>query len=200
MFLSLSRAIDSVNGWIGRKAAWLLLAATAISAGNAIIRKTLNTSSNVWLDAQWMLFSAVFLLCASWTLRDNEHVRIDVLSNRFSKRTRDWIDVIGHAFVLIPFCLIMIWTSVPFARASIATNEQSFAAGGLPQWPIKLLMPVAFTLLLLQAISELIKRLAILNGRMEDPVLAADAAEAEVERLKAAIIVDEADEASPARP
>ncbi|WP_018631898.1 TRAP transporter small permease subunit [Neomegalonema perideroedes] len=200
MFLALSRAIDAVNGWIGRKAAWLLLAATAISAANAIIRKTLNTSSNVWLDAQWMLFSAVFLLCASWTLRDNEHVRIDVLSNRFSKRTRDWIDVIGHAFVLIPFCLIMIWTSVPFAQASIATNEQSFAAGGLPQWPIKLLMPIAFFMLLLQAISELIKRIAIISGRMEDPVLAADAAEAEVERLKAAIIVDEADEASPARP
>lgn len=200
MFLALSRVINSVNGWIGRTAAWLLLAATAISAANAIIRKTLNTLSNVWLDAQWMLFSVVFLLCASWTLRDNEHVRIDVLSSRFSKRTRDWIDVIGHAFVLIPFCLIMIWTSVPFAQASIATNEQSFAAGGLPQWPVKLLVPVAFTLLLLQAISELIKRIAILNGRMEDPVLAADAAEAEVERLKAAILVDEADAASPARP
>ena len=196
MFLALSRVIDSVNIRIGRAVSWLLLAATVISAINAVVRKTLHTSSNVWLDAQWMLFSAVFLLCAAWTLNVNEHVRIDVLSNRFSKRARDWIDVIGHAFVLIPLCLIMIWTSLPFAQASIATNEQSFAAGGLPQWPIKTLVPIAFILLLLQAVSELIKRLAIISGRMEDPVTVADAAEAEAERLKAAIVVDEA----PARP
>ena len=196
MFLALSRVIDSVNIRIGRAVSWLILAATVISAINAIVRKTLNTSSNVWLDAQWMLFSAVFLLCAAWTLNVNEHVRIDVLSNRFSKRARDWIDAFGHAFVLIPLCLIMIWTSLPFAQASIATNEQSFAAGGLPQWPIKTLVPIAFILLLLQAVSELIKRLAIISGRMEDPVTVADAAEAEAERLKAAIVVDEA----PARP
>lgn len=191
MFLALARGIDAMNGLIGRTAAWLILAATAISAVNAIVRKAFNTSSNAWLDAQWMLFSVVFLLCAGWTLSANEHVRIDVISSRFSKKTRDWIDVIGHGFVLIPFCALMIWTSVPFAQASWRTNEQSFAAGGLAQWPIKVLVPIAFTLLLLQAISELIKRIAILNGRMEDPVLAADAAEAEAERLKAAIIVDE---------
>lgn len=191
MFLALARGIDAMNGLIGRAAAWLILAATAISAVNAIVRKTLHTSSNAWLDAQWMLFSVVFLLCASWTLNLNEHVRIDVVSSRLSKRARDWIDALGHALVLIPFCGLMVWTSISFAKASWDTNEQSFAAGGLAQWPIKLVVPVAFFLLLLQAVSELIKRLAILNGRMEDPVLVADAAEAEAERLKAAIVVDD---------
>jgi TRAP-type mannitol/chloroaromatic compound transport system permease small subunit len=168
LLLSVSRAIDAVNLRLGKWLAWLILAAILISAANAVVRKTLDTSSNSWLELQWYLFSIVFLMCASWTLLANEHIRIDIVNSYFPKRVRDWIDIVGHVLFLTPFCLIMIWTGWPFFFASLRVNEISTNAGGLLVWPIKLLVPVAFMFLLAQGISELIKRVAILRGLIPD--------------------------------
>jgi len=167
--LKLSRAIDAVNLKLGRWVAWLILAAVLVAATNAIIRKVFSTSSNSWLELQWYLFSAVFLICASWTLLANEHIRIDIVNNMFPKRVRDWVDVLGHAFFLLPFTIVVIITSWPFFTASLAVNEQSTNAGGLPVWPVKFLVPFAFVLLFLQGISELIKRIAVIRGKIPDP-------------------------------
>jgi len=167
--LALARAIDAVNRRIGKAAAWLILAAILVSATNAVIRKVFDLSSNSWLELQWVLFSAVFLLCASWTLLDNEHIRIDIVNARLSKRVRDGIDIFGHLFFLLPFSILLLWTSWPFFLSSFEINEQSLNAGGLPQWPAKFLVPLGFFFLTLQGISELIKRIAIFTGRMEDP-------------------------------
>lgn len=167
--LALSRAIDFVNLKIGLAARWLILVAVLISAINAIVRKAFSVSSNSWLEAQWFLFGAVFMLCASYTLMRNGHIRIDIVVSHFSKRTRDWIDVFGHLFFLLPFCLLMIIDSWPFFLRSWEINEQSLNAGGLPQWPAKFLVPLGFFFLTLQGFSELIKRVAIFTGRMEDP-------------------------------
>jgi TRAP-type mannitol/chloroaromatic compound transport system permease small subunit len=184
--LAISRLIDAVNARLGQFLAWAILLAVVISAVNAIIRKLFDVSSNAWLEMQWVLFGVVFLLCAPWTLMANEHIRIDIVTSRFSKRVRDWIDVFGHVFFLIPFTIVMIVTSVPFALRSVLGNEQSVNAGGLPQWPAKMLIPLGFILLFFQAISELIKRLAIIRGDLEDVASAVGhqaAAEAEAERL-----------------
>jgi TRAP-type mannitol/chloroaromatic compound transport system permease small subunit len=167
--LKLSRAIDWVNEKLGKWMAWLVLAAVLVSAVNAVVRKVLATSSNSWLELQWYLFSIVFLVCASWTLLANEHIRIDIVNNLFPKRLRDAIDLLGHIFFLLPFTIVVIITSWPFFTASLAVNEQSTNAGGLPVWPIKLLIPVAFALLLIQAISEIIKRIAVMRGLIPDP-------------------------------
>jgi TRAP-type mannitol/chloroaromatic compound transport system permease small subunit len=187
--LRFSRAVDAANRWLGTWIAWMILVAVLVSAGNATVRKVFNTSSNAWLEIQWLLFSAVFLLCASWTLRDNEHIRIDIVSNMASKRTRDWIEVIGHALFLIPVTLVMVATGWPFFLRSFLQNEQSSNAGGLLVWPAKFLVPLGFALLLAQGVSELIKRVAIMRGLMEDPHTAAGhaAAAAEAERLVAAL-------------
>ena len=186
--LGISRVIDSVNTRIGRAVSWLILVAILIAAGNAIIRKTLDMSSNAWLEWQWVLFGAVFLLCAPWTLIANEHIRIDIVNSRFVKRTRDWIDVFGHVVFLMPLCIIMIVHSWPFFLRSYNLNEQSLNAGGLPQWPAKFLVFAGFVILLLQAISELIKRIAIIRGEMVDPHEGGGghhaAAEAEAARLR----------------
>lgn len=184
--LPISRVIDAVNTRMGRALAWAILVAVLISAINAIIRKLFDISSNSWLELQWVLFGVVFLLCSPWTLHDNEHIRIDIVTSYFSKKTRDWIDVFGHVFFLIPFTIVMIITSIPFAERSYAINEQSLNAGGLPQWPAKLLVPIGFIVLLLQGISELIKRIAIIRGDIDDPHARAghhSAAELEAERL-----------------
>lgn len=187
--LALSRGIDAVNTRIGKAAAWLILVSILVSALNAIIRKLFDMSSNSWLELQWVLFAAVFLLCASWTLIDNEHIRIDIVNSRLPKRTRDGIDIFGHLFFLLPFSILLLWTSWPFFLASFEINEQSLNAGGLPQWPAKLLVPVGFFFLTLQGISELIKRIAIFTGKMEDPHEGAGgshaALAAEAERLLA---------------
>jgi TRAP-type mannitol/chloroaromatic compound transport system permease small subunit len=167
--LGLSRVIDAVNTRIGKWVAWLVFIAILISATNATIRKIFDTSSNAWLELQWILFAGVFLLCASWTLIANEHIRIDIVNSFFPKRVRDWIDVVGHVLFLIPFTLVMIVTGWPFFMASYRINEQSGNAGGLPQWPAKFLVPLAFALLLAQAISELIKRIAVMRGKIDDP-------------------------------
>lgn len=168
ILLSLSRVIDTVNGTIGRVAGWLLLLAVIISAVNAVVRKVFSVSSNAWLDAQWHLFGAAVMLCAAYTLLKNGHVRIDLLATRFSKRTRDWIDVLGHLLFLLPLTLIFIHYSYPFAMTSLRLKEGSANAGGLSVWPAKMLILIGFSLLLLQAISELIKRIAILRGVLAD--------------------------------
>ncbi len=187
--LAISRAIDAVNTRLGKAVAWLLVLAVLVSTINAIVRKLLNTSSNAWLELQWYLFATVFLFCAAWTLIANEHIRIDIVNNTFSKRLRNWVDMIGHVFALIPFCIVMIWTSIPFFLSSYRLGEMSFSAGGLPQWPAKLLIPIAFTILLIQAFSEIIKRAAIMRGLIPDPYDGPQvhAAEAEAERLLQAV-------------
>ncbi len=189
VLLGVSRVIDAINFRIGKILAWLILAAVIVSAVNAIIRKVFDTSSNSWLELQWVLFGAVFLIVASWTLLDNEHIRIDIVNNSLPQRVRNVIDVIGHAFFLLPLTIIMIITSYPFVMKSVLLNEQSMNAGGLPQWPAKMLILIGFTLLFFQAISELIKRIAVMAGIIPDPYHAGGglkaAAEAEVARLLA---------------
>lgn len=187
--LAISRAIDAVNTKLGKYIAWLIVLAVAVSTVNAIVRKLLNQSSNAWLELQWYLFATVFLFCAAWTLIANEHIRIDIINSTFSRRVRLWIDMFGHVFALVPFCLMMIWTSIPFFLTSYRLGEMSFSAGGLPQWPAKLLIPIAFTVLLIQAVSEIIKRAAIMRGLIPDPYDGPQvhAAEAEAERLLQAI-------------
>ena len=182
--LSLSRAIDAINVQIGRWCAWAILVAVVISAVNAIVRKAFDMSSNSWLELQWVLFSVVFLLCASWTLRDNEHIRIDIINNQLPRRVRNAIDIVGHAFFLLPLTIVMVVTGVPFFTASFGINEQSTNAGGLPQWPAKALIPLGFALLFAQGISELIKRIAIMRGLIPDPhATQVHALEAEVEHV-----------------
>jgi TRAP-type mannitol/chloroaromatic compound transport system permease small subunit len=179
-----SRGIDVFNTWIGKRLAWLILVAVIVSATNATVRKVFDTSSNSWLELQWVLFSIVFLLCSPWTLHDNEHIRIDIVNNLLPNRVRDIIEVVGHTFFLLPLCIIMIVTGGPFFLRSYEINEQSGNAGGLPQWPSKALIAIGFTLLLIQGISELIKRIAIMRGLMADPHAAqVHALEAEVEHL-----------------
>jgi TRAP-type mannitol/chloroaromatic compound transport system permease small subunit len=186
--LKLSRGIDALTSWLGKRLAWLILLAVIISAINAIIRKVFDTSSNAWLELQWVLFSIVFLLCASWTLLDNEHIRIDIINNLLPKRVRDIIDLVGHALFLLPLTIVMIVTGVPFFLRSYDINEQSGNAGGLPQWPAKSLIMIAFAFLLVQAISELIKRVAVMRGLIPDPhALRVHGVEAEVEHLVEAI-------------
>ncbi len=161
--------------------AWLVLAAVLLSAGNAIIRKVFNMSSNSMLELQWYFFSAVFLLCAGYTLLRNEHVRIDIIIGRFSARTQTWIDVLGTIFFLIPMVLLFIYMSWPVFIRTYTHGEISTNAGGLLIWPARALVPFGFVLLLLQGFSELIKRIAFLTGRGPDPVKRHDAHAAEKE-------------------
>ena len=167
--LPLARAIDRLNTWIGKHLAWLILAAVIVSSVNAVVRKVFDTSSNAWLELQWVLFSIVFLMCSPWTLLHNEHIRIDIVNNLLPKQLRNTIDVVGHALFLLPWCLIMVITSVPFFWRSWSIDEQSGNAGGLPQWPAKSLLMIGFALLLIQALSELTKRLAIMRNLIPDP-------------------------------
>ena len=186
--LKVSRRIDAFTAWVGKRLAWLILVAVIISALNAIVRKTLDTSSNSWLELQWVLFSVVFLLCSPWTLLANEHIRIDIINNMMPKRVRDIIDLVGHIFFLMPLCVIMIVTGVPFFQRSFEINEQSSNAGGLPQWPAKSLIMIGFAFLLVQGISELIKRIAVMRGMIPDPHASkAHGIEAEVVHLVEAI-------------
>jgi TRAP-type mannitol/chloroaromatic compound transport system permease small subunit len=182
--LKLSRGIDAFTRWMGKRLAWLILVAVIVSALNASVRKIFDTSSNSWLELQWVLFSIVFLLCSAWTLLDNEHIRIDIVNNLLPKQLRNSIDVIGHAFFLLPLCIVMIITGGPFFMRSFEINEQSGNAGGLPQWPAKSLIIIGFTMLLVQGISELIKRIAVMRGLIPDPHASqVNAIEAEVEHL-----------------
>jgi TRAP-type mannitol/chloroaromatic compound transport system permease small subunit len=167
--LRLSEIIDRVNERIGRTAMWLILVAVLVSSANAIVRKAFDISSNAWLELQWQLFGAVFMLCAAYTLLRNEHIRIDIVNAHFPKAVRNWIDLLGHLLFLMPFVLIMLWDGWPFFLASWSINEQSLNAGGLPQWPAKLLVPLGFFVLFVQGISEIIKRVAVMQGLMPDP-------------------------------
>ena len=192
--LKLSRGIDAVNFRIGKALSWLILIVVIISATNATIRKVFDTSSNAWLELQWILFGAIFLLCSPWTLLSNEHIRIDIVNGMLPKRWRDAIDVVGHLFFLLPLTIVMIITSVPFVLRSVLINEQSMNAGGLPQWPAKSLILIGFVLLFFQGISELIKRIAVMRGLIPDPYMSSggthSAAEAEAERILAVAKTD----------
>ena len=165
----MTRAIDAATTWLGKRLAWLILAAVVVSAANATVRKVFDTSSNSWLELQWVLFSIVFLLCSPWTLLANEHIRIDIVNNMLPKRVRDSIDVVGHAFFLLPLAIVMVITGIPFFLRSVEINEQSGNAGGLPQWPAKSLVMIGFAMLLIQGLSELIKRIAVMRDLIPDP-------------------------------
>ena len=167
--LALARLIDALNERIGKIVTWLVLVAVLVSAANAIVRKAFDMSSNAFLEVQWYLFSAVFLLCSAWTLLRNEHIRIDVVAGRLTKRTQTWIDVFGTLFFLLPMTLLILYESVPWAWRALESGEISGSAGGLILWPAKILVPIGFTLLVLQGISELVKRIAFLRGLGPDP-------------------------------
>jgi TRAP-type mannitol/chloroaromatic compound transport system permease small subunit len=183
--LRLSRGIDWLNERIGRSVIWLVLIAVLISAGNASIRKAFDTSSNAWLEIQWYLFSAIFLLCSGYTLLRNEHVRIDVLLHRLSKRTQIKVDIFGLILFLLPAALLLIWLSWPVFTRAYVSGEMSENAGGLIRWPVYILVPIGFTLLALQGVSELIKRFAFLQGLIDDPTKKHVAKSAEEELAEA---------------
>jgi TRAP-type mannitol/chloroaromatic compound transport system permease small subunit len=187
--LKLSRGIDTFMTWIGRWISWLILIAVIISSVNATVRKIFDVSSNSYLELQWVLFSVVFLMCSPWTLLNNEHIKIDIINHLFPLKVRSWIDMIGHVFFLVPFCVILIWTSIPFFLVSYQQNEQSFNANGLPQWPAKSLIMIGMALLLVQAISEIIKRAAIMKGLLPDPNTLALSAQ-EIAAMEATRLVD----------
>lgn len=168
--LRLSRAIDALNEWVGRWVYWLVLIMVLESAGNAIVRKIFDRSSNALLELQWYLFSAVFLLCAGWTLLRNDHVRIDIIQGRLKPRAQAWIDVLGAVFFLMPMVGIFFWLSIPWFWRSYTEQEISGSAGGLILWPARVLVPIGFALLGLQGLSELVKRIAFLAGKGPDPI------------------------------
>jgi TRAP-type mannitol/chloroaromatic compound transport system permease small subunit len=183
--LKLSGLIDGLNRFVGRWVIWLILASTAISAINAVIRKAFNYSSNAFLEVQWYLFAASFMLAAGYTLLNNEHVRIDVVVGRFSKRVQTWIDVFGFTVFLLPLCGVVLYLGVPFFLQGLRSGEMSSNAGGLIMWPAYLMIPMGFSLLLLQGISELIKRIAFLAGLIDDPTKKAETKTAEEELAEA---------------
>jgi TRAP-type mannitol/chloroaromatic compound transport system permease small subunit len=167
--LKFSKAIDWVNTQVGKYVIWLILASTVISAVNAVMRKSFNMSSNAYLEVQWYLFAAAFLLAAGYTLLNGEHVKIDVISGHLSKRAQIGIDIFGFIFFLTPVCIAVLVYGIPFFINGFRSNEMSSNAGGLIRWPVYLMMPLGFTLLLLQGWSELIKRIAFLKGLIDDP-------------------------------
>jgi len=184
--LALSRAIDRMNEFIGKSVSWLILVAVLVSATNAIIRKTLNMSSNAWLELQWYLFGAAFLGAAAYTLKQNEHIRIDIIYGALSRRAQHWIDLLGHLFFLMPFVTIMLYLLFPYVMLSVRSGEMSTNAGGLIIWPAKMLLLAGFILLFLQGLSEIVKKIAVMTGRSEDPapfVSSHEAAEREGEEL-----------------
>jgi TRAP-type mannitol/chloroaromatic compound transport system permease small subunit len=167
--LTFSRAIDWLTFRIGKLMGWLVFAAVLVSSLNALSRYMFNASSNAWLELQWYLFGAVVLLGAAYTLQQNEHIRIDIVNARLKPRTRNIIELVGHVLFLMPLCIMMVWMGVPFFLRAFTSGEISASAGGLIIWPAKLLVPVGFALLLLQGVSELIKRIAIMQGLIDDP-------------------------------
>ena len=194
LLLKLSQLIDWLNERVGKGAFWLVLIMAVISAGNASYRFVFNDSSNGMLEIQWYLFAAVFLLCAPYTLQKNEHVRIDVLSGKLSPRGLAVIDIIGTLFFLLPMVVLVLYLSVPLVAESYKINEYSANAGGLIRWPVKILLPIGFTLLALQGVSELLKRVAFRMGLIGDPNSKEKGPSAE-EELAAAIAAAKAKEA-----
>jgi len=184
LLLKLSKAVDGVNTLVGRLTMWLILATTLISAGNALVRKIFNMSSNGLLEIQWYLFAAVFMLGAGYGFLKNSHVRIDFISTKLSDRARNWVDVLGIALVLIPFCLITIALGWPFFMQALVSGEMSQNAGGLIRWPAYVLIPLGFALLLLQALSEMVKRVAFLRGEGPDVLSSENSKSDEQKRLE----------------
>lgn len=186
--LSLSRLIDKLNEKIAHGISWALLLAVLICSGNALIRYTFNTSSNAWLEIQWYLFAAMFLLATSNTLRRDEHIRIDVISGKLPKRAQVWVDIFGFAVFLLPISIIILYYSLPYVQLSMQANEMSSNAGGLIVWPAKILIPIGFFLLTLQGLSELIKRVGYLMGKVDASEFERHVAtpEEEIEAIKAA--------------
>ena len=179
--LKFSRAVDWLNSLVGKYVIWLILASTVISGVNAAVRKAFNVSSNAYLEVQWYLFAASFLIAAGYTLLNQEHVKVDVLAGRLSKRGQIWIDIFGFVFFLTPFCLAVLWYGIPFFLQGYRSGEVSNNAGGLIRWPVYAMIPLGFTLLMLQGWSELIKRIAFLQGRIDDPTQKRDEKTAEEE-------------------
>jgi TRAP-type mannitol/chloroaromatic compound transport system permease small subunit len=179
--LRIARAVDALNEHVGRWVYWLVLIVALESAGNAIVRKVFDWSSNSLLEMQWYIFSAIFLLCAGWTLKRNDHVRIDILQGRLSPRAQAWIDVFGTVFFLGPMVVLFFWLSIPWFWRSYTEHEMSGSAGGLAFWPARILVPIGFALLGLQGLSELVKRIAFLAGKGPDPIERHEAHAAEAE-------------------
>ena len=180
--LALSGVIDRINEWIGKSVSWLIIVSVLVSAANAIVRKTVNfsgdtgfvmqwylQSANSWLELQWYLFAAAFLGAAAYTLKQNEHIRIDILYGALSRRKQHWIDLIGHILFLMPFVLLMLYFLVPYVMISMNSGEVSQNTGGLIIWPAKMLLLIGFILLMFQGISEIIKKIAVMRGVIEDP-------------------------------
>jgi TRAP-type mannitol/chloroaromatic compound transport system permease small subunit len=167
--IALSRGIDRVTEFIGKSVMWLIFVAILVSAGNAIMRKMINWSSNSLLEAQWYLFGAAFLLASAYTLKQNEHIRIDIVYGMWRSRTRHWIDLLGHIFFLMPFVLMMTWLLVPYVYQAWKIGQISTNAGGLIIWPARAFLLAGFVLLIFQGISEIIKKIAIMRGLIEDP-------------------------------
>lgn len=188
--LGLARAIDRLSEIIGKSVMWLIFVAIIISAVNAVVRKAFNMSSNAWLEAQWYLFGAAFLMAAAYTLSQNEHIRIDIFYGTRTRRTQHWIDLFGHVFFLTPFVVLMAWMLIPYAWQAYKIGQISTNSGGLIIWPARALLAGGFVLLSLQAVSEIIKKIAVMQGKMEDPhpfVSAHEAAELEGAALAAEV-------------
>jgi TRAP-type mannitol/chloroaromatic compound transport system permease small subunit len=184
--LAVARVIDRVNEFVARWISWLILVSILVSAINAVIRKAFNISSNAWLELQWYLFGAAFMLAAAYTLKQNEHIRIDVVYGMFSRRVQHWIDLLGHTLFLMPFVLLMVYFFVPYTLLSFRNQEVSNNAGGLIIWPAKAILLAGFTMLAIQGVSEIIKKIAVMRGIIEDPnpfVSAHQAAEEEGKAL-----------------
>lgn len=167
--LCLSRAIDRFNELVGRGVSWLILIAIVVSAANAVVRKMFDASSNAWLELQWYLYGAAFLLAAAHTLMQNEHIRIDIIYGMWPRRVQHWIDLIGSIFFLMPFTGLMVWLLVPYVVTSFESGEHSGNAGGLIIWPSKALILAGFLLLAIQGVSEIIKKIAVMRGLIDDP-------------------------------
>ncbi|MCB6176909.1 TRAP transporter small permease subunit [Rhodobacter sp. Har01] len=188
--LALARLIDRMTALVGRGVMWLIFIAVLVSAGNAIMRKAINWSSNSLLELQWYLFGAAFMGAAAYTLQQNEHIRIDIFYGTRTRRTQHWIDLFGHVFFLLPFVVLMSWMFVPYAYQAWKIGQISTNAGGLIIWPARALLAAGFILLIAQAISEIIKKIAVMRGVMEDPhpfVSAHEAAELEGAELAAEV-------------
>jgi len=177
--LALSRAIDALNVRVGKAVTWITLLVVLVSAGNAVVRKVFGTSSNAWLELQWYMFGAMFLLTAGYTLLKNEHVRVDILSSQLSKRTQIYIEIFGVLFFLLPMAILIMYLSWPMFMDSYISNEQSSNSGGLTRWPVKLLIPIGFGLLVLAGISRLIKCVGYLRGVAPDPLARVEGKSAE---------------------
>lgn len=198
--LALARGIDRVTTLIGRSVAWLILLAILVSAINAVVRKVFSMSSNAWLELQWYLYGAAFMLAAAWTLLENEHIRIDIIYGRWSRRAQHWIDLVGTTLFLLPFTGIMIWLVYPSLMRSWRAGEISMNAGGLVIWPAKAVLLGGFILLFAQGISELIKKIAVMRGLIADPHAVTEGSLKEAELMTAGIEDPRIDQTPESRP